>query len=133
MNPAINQYNYEEFFLLYVDNELSAADKQAVEQFVQANPDLAIELEMLKQMQLPAENILFTEKDGLYRNESEGINLANAEEQFLLYVDNELTDAERTKVETFVLQHPSVQESFTLLKQAKLQPESIVFANKEIL
>jgi len=72
VNPAINQYNYEEFFLLYVDNELSAADKQAVEQFVQANPDLAIELEMLKQMQLPAENILFTEKDGLYRNESEG-------------------------------------------------------------
>lgn len=129
----INQHNYEEFFLLYVDNELSATDKQAVELFAQANPDLAIELEMLQQMRLPAEEILFDKKTGLYRNEANSINLANHEEQFLLYVDNELDVSEKEKVETFVLQHPALQDGFTLLKQTRLEPEHIVFADKQLL
>ncbi|MES2331945.1 MAG: hypothetical protein V4539_20225 [Bacteroidota bacterium] len=133
MKPEVTISNYEEFFLLYVDNELSATEKQAVEQFVQANPGLAVELEMLQQMQLPAEQMVFDKKVSLYRNEASGINLANHEEQFLLYVDNELDADEKEKVETFVLQHPALQEGFTLLKQTRLEPEQIVFADKSSL
>ena len=123
----VNQHNYEEFFLLYVDGELSATDKQAVEQFVQANPGLAEELEMLLQMRLTDEPVLFEGKDILFRNETAEINLHNYEEQFLLYVDNELNTVSKEKVETFVLQHPALQESFTLLKQTRLASEIIVF------
>ncbi len=129
----INQHNYEEFFLLYVDGELSAADKQAVELFVQANPGLAIELEMLQQAQLTNEHLIFDDKDSLYRNEATEISQANHEEQFLLYVDNELNTDKKEKVETFVLQHPSLQESFTLLKSTRLEPELILFPNKQSL
>jgi len=130
---VINQHNYEEFFLLYVDGELSATDKQAVEQFVQANPGLAIELEMLQQVQLTDEQLIFTDKDSLFRNEAAGISLNNHEEQFLLYVDNELDNEAKEKVETFVLQHPALQESFTLLKSTRLEPEVILFPGKQSL
>ena len=129
----INQHNYEEFFLLYADGELSAADRQAVEQFAQANPGLADELEMLLQIRLGDEPVLFEGKESLYRNEASEINLNNCEEQFLLYVDNELDAASREKVETFVLQHPALQESFTFLKQTRLEPEAIVFPGKASL
>ncbi len=129
----INQHNYEAFFLLYVDGELSATDKLVVDQFVEANPDLATELAMLMDMRLPEEDILFGDKDSLFRNESAEVNLQNYEEQFLLYVDNELAATEKEKVETFVLQHPSLQENFTQLKQTKLPLESLVFAYKESL
>ncbi len=36
----INRHNYEECFILYWDNELSASQKQAVENFVKENQDL---------------------------------------------------------------------------------------------
>jgi hypothetical protein len=39
----------------------------------------------------------------------------------------------KTKVETFVLQHPALQDGFTLLKQTRLEPELILFPNKESL
>lgn len=129
----IDQHNYEEFFLLYVDGELSAADKQAVERFVQENPDLAVELEMLLQSRLPVEDWDFENKSQLYRSESAEINSANCQEQFLLYVDNELNPADRENVERFVLQHPSLQESFTQLKRTKLEPELLAFPDKSIL
>lgn len=129
----INQHNYEEFFLLYVDGELSAADMQTVEQFAQANPGLADELDMLLQTRLTEEPVLFDDKISLFRNESAGISLNNYEEQFLLYVDNELDAVSKEKIETFVLQHPALQESFTLLKQTRLEPETIVFADKKSL
>ena len=48
----IDRFNYEEFFLLYVDNELSAAERKQVEAFVEQHPDLEEELMMLKQSQL---------------------------------------------------------------------------------
>jgi tellurite resistance protein len=129
----INQYNYEEFFLLYVDGELSATDKQAVEKFVQANPGLAVELEMLQQVQLTDESFIFSDKNSLYRSEATEISLNNHEEQFLLYVDNELDADAKEKVETFVLQHPALQESFTLLKSTRLEPEVILFPDKQSL
>lgn len=129
----INQHNYEEFFLLYVDGELSAADKQAVDQFVQGNQGLADELETLQQMKLPQDAVVFGDKDLLYRDETAGISLNNYEERFLLYVDNELSAGGNEQVEMFVLQHPALQEGFTLLKQTRLEPETILFPDKPSL
>lgn len=130
----INQHNYEEFFLLYADGELSAADKLAVEQFVQVNPGLAEELEMLQMTRLTDDPpLVFDQKELLYRNEAAEISYNNYEEQFLLYTDNELDTAAREKTEKFVLQHPGLQEAFTLLKQTRLEPETIVFPDKESL
>ena len=36
----INRYNYQEFLLLYVDNELNAVERKTVEDFIQQNADL---------------------------------------------------------------------------------------------
>lgn len=130
----INRHNYEEFFLLYVDRELSAAERVAVEQFVQENPDLQHELDALQQTMLTEDMMLeMPDKASLYRNEATGINLQNHTTQFLMYVDDELSATEKESVETFVLQHPSLQESFIQLKQTKLPIETIPFPDKASL
>ncbi len=129
----INQHNYEEFFLLYADGELSVAEKQAVDQFVAENPSLAAELVLFLDMKLDAESLVFEDKESLYRNGADEITVANQETYFLLYVDNELNAKARNKVETYVLQHPASQELFTELKQTKLVREEILFPDKASL
>lgn len=129
---TINRHNYEDFFLLYVDNELQAEERLSVEQFVLQNPDLKNELDMLQLSVLGADEIVFEEKAHLYKKE-EGISAANYENYFLLAVDNELTEKEKNDVEKFVLQHPSLQQVFTLLQKTKLPTEKIHYKNKEEL
>jgi len=127
---TINRNNYEEFFLLYIDDELDAASRLAVENFVQQHTDLAAELETLLQFKFPPENIVFENKDVLLKTEGNSINETNYEEYFLLYIDNELSAAKREEVEMYVLQHPKLQDEFTLLKQFVLAPETISYGDK---
>ena len=130
---TINRNNYEEYFLLYADNELDAEMKLAVEDFVQQNTDLAIELEMLLKTKSAPEEMFFNDKDLLLRTEGNSINETNYEEYFLLYIDNELSTAKREEVEMYVLQHPKLQKEFINLKQVILTQETISYGNKEDL
>ncbi len=132
----LDRNNYEEFFLLYVDNELTAAQKKSVEQFIQENPDLAMELEILQQTVVAADDsVVFTGKDALLKKESGSlINMSNYEEYLISYIDDELNTAERKAFETFAASHPQVKEELSVYMQTKLHPEEeIVFANKEVL
>jgi len=74
----INRNNYEEFFLLYADNELSPAEKQFVESFVQENPDLQQELGLLQQAKLVADSsIVFENKELLTKSFEDNNSLIN--------------------------------------------------------
>jgi hypothetical protein len=129
----INRYNYEEYFILYLDNELSDEDRHQVEIFVQENTDLKAELGMLLQSKLiPDANINFDNKEMLMVKDS-SISITNYEEWLLSYIDNELIEEERNDVERFVAANPIVQKEFNLLQQTKLQSEEIIFPYKKSL
>ncbi|HEX4374285.1 MAG TPA: hypothetical protein VHZ50_13370 [Puia sp.] len=133
----VNRDNYEEYFLLYTDNELSDAERIAVEEFIKENPDLRGELIMMQQLKLkPEQNIFFGDKNILFREsgENSAINNNNYEEYFLLYADNELNADEKKKVEEFVTSNPALKQEFELLLITQVGPDNnIVFPNKEIL
>jgi hypothetical protein len=133
MNTVIiNRHNYEEFFLLYIDDELESSQRSSVEKFLEENPDLAGELQVLQQATLPADSVRFSGKEFLYKQEN-GISISNYEEYFLLSIDNELNEEQQNEVEKFILQHPQLQSQFTLLQQTKLEPELIAFRDKKEL
>ena len=132
----ITRQNYEEWLLLYVDNELSLAERIIVDDFLAANPDLQQELEMLQQSTLqPDEEIVFPGREFLLRNNNEFvITPANCEQYFVLYADDELSNQQKASVEDFVYHHPQFQAAFELIQQAKLTPDqSIVFPDKKLL
>lgn len=133
----INRHNYEEFFLMYVDNELTAAQRTALETFVEENPDLRAELEMLQDTVMqPEENISFGNLASLLKQESSHntVNTANCEEYFVLYGDNELSAENKTLVEEFIARNPAHKADFELMQKAKLTADtSVVFPDKSSL
>jgi hypothetical protein len=135
MNMSIDRYNYEEYFLLYVDNELSIDQKKQVELFVKDNPDLDEELVMLQQSRLiPDNSIVFEGKELLMKENNDSlINPGNYEEWLVLYVDDELNSEEKTRVEQFAALHPHVQAELNLFLETKLQTEEVKFPNKKLL
>ena len=63
----LNQDNYENYLLLYVDNELSASEKAAVGLLLASNPKMAQTLKALQAVQLKPEFVEFSDKSSLYR------------------------------------------------------------------
>lgn len=130
----INRHNYEEFLLMYVDNELNLHQRMEVELFMEQNPDLAAELHALQEaVLLPEPQVTFQHKQSLYKQAEGLVTPENCEEQFLLYIDNELDTAARTRVEAFLQQYPQQQQQFALLQQTVLTAEPVIFANKKVL
>ena len=122
--------------MLYVDNELSPADRQAVERFVEGHPDLKEEWELLLQCRIgPDEAPAFPGKELLLQYEDASlINPANYESWFLSYIDNELDEPGRRAVIEFVRLHPEKNIELQHLQLAVNIPDpSIVFPDKESL
>lgn len=133
---TINRHNYEEFFILYLDNELSSGERRQLELFVQQHPDLGEELQMLQQTRLDVDtSIVFEKKEILMKSATPGfINSDNYEEYLVQYLDNELNDEQKAAVEIYANNNPAVKSELDLLLKTKLQPEaSITFINKESL
>ena len=66
----INKNNYETFFMSYIDNELNAAERAAVEAFVLTEPKYAEELALFEKTKIQApsiEHIEMEDKIFLYR------------------------------------------------------------------
>lgn len=131
----INKDNYEEYFLLYADNELSDREKMMVEEFVKQHTYLEEEFFTFKQLAFTPEDELTPEdKNALFRHTEKIINHNNYEEIFTLYIDNELTSLQRVQTEEFLAETPSLKNEFELLQRAKLQPDlKVTFPNKYLL
>ena len=71
----LNQDNYENYLLLYIDNELTASERAAVEAFLESHPTYANELKALQAVQLNAEFIEYPDKSSLYRFEEMNASL----------------------------------------------------------
>src|SRR5580658_5683204 len=123
----ITRENYEEFFLLYVDNELPAAARSAVERFVDANPDLREEWEAFLQCRVqPVEELVFAFTHDLLKEEHE--------ERLLSYVDGELDAKDRGVVEDLISRRPSTANELRQLLLTVSEPDrSIVYKDKESL
>ena len=127
----INRENYENFFLLYADDELCAADKILVEKFAADNADLRQELEMLKAAVLPEESLIYSGTSGLYSNAVSHIHM---QEKLLLLIDGELSAEDSRNLESLIKSDPIAKKEYEILLQAGLNAaDHIIFTDKHLL
>lgn len=69
VSETITLSNYDEWLMLYMDNELTESQNSTVEQFITAHPAIRLEFALLKRTKLQPEEILFDHKSSLYREE----------------------------------------------------------------
>src|SRR5688572_32596288 len=89
---TITTSNYEAYFVLYVDNELSAEERAAVENFVLQYPELKTELDLLLSTKISAEEVTMEGKELLF---SQSMKQSVIDESLLLYIDDELSAEEK--------------------------------------
>jgi len=127
----INPGNYEEYFILYMDNELGAEQKLMVENFIAQHPHLAQELEILMSTKLPLDDVSFAGKEELF---SSSMKVNSVDESLLLYIDNELAPTERKKVEEKISSNEEFSLQHSLLMKTKFDAsEKIAHPNKKEL
>src|SRR5687767_1563443 len=118
----ISRTNYEEYFLLYADNELSEQDRKSVEAFVLAHPDLQAELDLFLSAKLPLEDINLENKESLL---ADSMKLNAVDESLLLHLDNELNEAQKKLVEEKLSADKNFRLQYNTLLKTKLEPEQI--------
>ena len=98
----INQHNYEHYFLMYIDNELSAEEKAAVNDFIMQYPNYANKLETLQQLKISPATLIYENKFSLYK-------LSEQDQQCITYLENEMTNEEKASFENKLFANTSLQ------------------------
>ena len=107
----INLDNYESFFLLHVDNELSAMQRKELDEFLRSYPYLQAELDQLKETVLPVQESSFNFKDNLLKPV---ISEKLLQENMLLHLDNELAGDQKYRLEEQLLKDETLQKEWAL-------------------
>mgnify|MGYP000347558601 CR=1 FL=1 len=89
----INQHNYEHYFLMYIDNELSATEMAEVSDFIMQHPNYANKLQELQQLKISPDTLIYENKFSLYK-------LSEQDEQCIAYLENEMTKEEKESFES---------------------------------
>lgn len=134
----ITRNNYEIVFIDYLDGKLSSEEKARLHQFLNENPDLKEELDLIKEVQLePDQKINYPAKEDLKHIEVipvGRINESNYDEYFVAYLEGDLDYREENNVRSFLDKNPPLQKSFEIYENTRLEPDNaIIYPDKRKL
>jgi anti-sigma factor RsiW len=131
----INRHNYEEYFLLYVDGELSSADRAQVEAFARQHPDLADELEMLREAVLHGDSSPeMPGKEALIKLAPwNADHLTPQQQQLLDHAHGELPEAEARNLHSALEEDALLRKEWELLQQTALPHTLLPMPNRQRL
>ena len=127
----ITRNNYEEFFLDYIEGEISATDKVTLESFLVENSDLKTELDEMMDMNVTSEDLTIS-------CESNSLKAIPFHENFddfcIAKIEGDLDAYENEAFENYISSNPNKEKELTLYQQTKLEADkTIIFKEKKSL
>jgi len=125
----ITRNNYEEFFLDYIEGEINAPDKEALESFLVQNPDLKKELDEMMGVNIKCE-------DDTVSRESDSLKAIPFEKNFddfcIAKIEGDLNSYENEAFENYIASNPNREKELSLYLKTKLEADqSYYFQRKE--
>ncbi len=129
----INRNNYEEYFLDFLEGNLSPSEEDLLMSFLNRNPDLKEEFELLNELPEIRIEEAFLEKSDLKKTESNiENNTDNFNELCIAKIEGDLSKEANREFDSFINENDKRKKEFELFKLTKVQAdESIVFENKQ--
>jgi hypothetical protein len=124
LKNKIHIENYEAFLLDWTEGNLSQEDIVLLKQFLEKHPELAVNTEFYEST-LTVSSEKFNQKSALKKS------LTN--DDYIAYHEGELSKFKKQEVEEFVDTNSHAKKEFELYAKLKLQPQPIVFENKQAL
>ena len=125
----INRDNFEMYCMLYADGELSPAEIQVFDAFLENNPDLLSEWQQWQQLLKLQDVTLFPDKAALLQPLSETLS----EEKAWLYIDGEFSLADQAATEEWLRHDATSTQLIKELRSLVLEPTTVACPDKESL
>lgn len=117
----ITRDNYEPFFLDYLEGNLDESMIDQFLDFLENNPDLKEELQMFENVHVPEEQIVFQDKEKLYKTAADGKSALEA--KTIAHLEGDLDEEERKSFEKYLAVHPELQKQYALFEKTRLRPD----------
>ncbi len=131
----ITRENYESFFLDYLEGSLDSSLMEEMHAFLERNPDLKAEMEEFEQVSLPADPILFEEKERLKKVVSprEDMGKQHLDHLFIAKLEGDLSSDQEKALDQLLLEQPKRKIELDLYLKTKLKPVPVIFPDKLLL
>jgi hypothetical protein len=122
----ISRNNYETYFLDFLEGNLQPDEEGAVLEFVENNPDLKSELDLMRSLYLtPDDSISFSDANSLKKEfiPTAEINPGNVDDFLAAKLEGDLDDISLANLEEFLELNPEYQKEWQRMTMTRLVPE----------
>jgi len=130
---TINRYNYEAWMFDYLEENLDSEQKVLFFSFMESNPDLYEELEMMKSAFLIPEKINFDQKHLLLKSNDPIIEMPESDYLLIKQIEEGLTDKEDKRLKELLYIYPALKKDSDTYKLTKLQSQQVIYSKKSSL
>ncbi len=131
----INRYNYESYFLDYLENNLSAQEIESLNLFLSQNPDLQNELDEFQYITLESDNISYDNKFSLKKPKD--VELSDIKyDQYLMIskLEGDISNEESDDLNNLLINDSNKIDDYSLyLKTISTTDNNIKYKNKSLL
>lgn len=120
---AINEHNYEAYFIDYHEGNLSRKEEAALMAFLESNPDLKCELDDFEMISFEADDSITYNNKGAIKTKALSNLPTETDEMLIAYLEGDLLGDEKAEIETILSEDKKAEAAFATFEKSKLKAD----------